>query len=59
MPQLTRRRDPEAHQETWRIFYGDVHVGTIARGVGNPNAASLGQAGTKTSLNATKQKLPG
>ena len=39
MPALTRRRDPEAHKETWRIYYGDVHVGTIARSVGNPSAA--------------------
>jgi hypothetical protein len=39
MPALTRRRDPEARQETWHVYYGDVRVGTIARSVGNPNAA--------------------
>ena len=39
MPQLTRRRDPDAHQETWLVYYGDVHVGTIRQSVGNPNAA--------------------
>jgi hypothetical protein len=36
MTQLTRRRDPEAQQETWLIYYGDVQVGTIAERVGNP-----------------------
>jgi hypothetical protein len=30
MPALTRRRDPEAHNETWLIHYDDVHVGTIS-----------------------------
>jgi hypothetical protein len=39
MPALTRRRDPDAHQETWLVYYGDVHTGTIVRCVGNPNAA--------------------
>jgi hypothetical protein len=29
-PELTRRRDPDAQQETWLIHYGDVRVGTIA-----------------------------
>jgi hypothetical protein len=43
MPALTRRRYPE-RQDCWHVYYGDVHVGTIARSVGNPNAASLGQA---------------
>jgi len=32
MPTLTRRRDPDASHETSLIFYGDVHVGTIAMG---------------------------
>jgi hypothetical protein len=39
MPELTRRRDPDALQETWLIYFGDVHVGTIMRSVGNRNAA--------------------
>jgi hypothetical protein len=39
MSALTRRRDPDAHQEIWHVYYGDVHVGTIAQSVGNPNAA--------------------
>jgi hypothetical protein len=30
MPALTRRRDVESRQEYWLIYYGDVHVGTIA-----------------------------
>jgi hypothetical protein len=36
MPALTRRRDLDAHGECWRVYFGDVHVGTIARRVGNP-----------------------
>ena len=39
MPALTRRRDPDVSQETWRIHYGDAHVGTIAECAGNPGAA--------------------
>jgi hypothetical protein len=35
---LARRLDPEAHQETWHVYFSDVHVGTIARSVGNPSA---------------------
>jgi hypothetical protein len=37
MPAVTRRRDPNALQETWLVYLTDVHVGTIS--VGNPNAA--------------------
>jgi hypothetical protein len=33
------RRDPDALQETWLVYLADVHVGTIMRSVGNPNAA--------------------
>jgi len=37
MPQLARRRDPEAHhQETWHVYYGDVRVGTISERAGVP-----------------------
>ena len=39
MPTLTRRRDPDAQQETWLVYYGDVHVGTVMQSVGNPDAA--------------------
>ena len=38
-PQLTRRRDPDAPQETWLIHYGDVRVGTISKCVGNPTGS--------------------
>jgi len=38
MPELTRRRYPE-REDCWHVYFGDVHVGTIARCVGNPNAA--------------------
>ena len=37
MPELTRRRYPE-RQDCWHVYFGDVHVGTIARCVGNPGA---------------------
>jgi hypothetical protein len=42
MPALTRRRDPH-RADRWRVYYGDVHVGTIAKPVGNPNAAERWQ----------------
>jgi hypothetical protein len=35
----TRRRDRCLPQECWRIYYGDVHAGTIAQCVGNPGSA--------------------
>ena len=42
MPDLTRRPDPHrAH--SWLVYYGDVHVGTISKGVGNPGAAEAWQ----------------
>ena len=37
MPELTRRRYPEAREECSHIYHGDVHVGTIAERVGNPH----------------------
>jgi hypothetical protein len=43
MPALTRHRDPDVAQETWRIHFDDVHVGTIAACVGNPGAACMWQ----------------
>jgi hypothetical protein len=36
MPQLTRRRSDNPHQETWHVYYGDVHVGTIGQRAGVP-----------------------
>jgi hypothetical protein len=35
MPQLTRRRYPE-RPDCWHVYYGDVHVGTIAVRTGIP-----------------------
>jgi len=37
MPGLTRRRNLEAPDECWHIFYGDVRVGTIALRTGIPH----------------------
>ena len=37
MPVLTRRRYDQ-RPDCWHVFYGDVHVGTIARRDGQPNA---------------------
>jgi hypothetical protein len=36
---LTRRPDPDAHDETRLIHYGDNHVGTIRVRAGVPSAA--------------------
>jgi len=36
MPALTRRRIPNDHSEVWRIFYGDIPVGTIGIRSGVP-----------------------
>jgi hypothetical protein len=36
MPALTRRRDRNLPQECWRVYFGDVHVGTISMGAGSP-----------------------
>src|SRR3984893_13561835 len=30
MPELTRRRSPDAREECWHVYYGDIHAGTIA-----------------------------
>jgi hypothetical protein len=37
MPALTRRRDPDARQDSWLIHCDDVHVGTIGLRSGNPS----------------------
>jgi hypothetical protein len=42
MPVLTRRRDPH-RPDCWRIHFADVHVGTMAKAVGNPGAAESWQ----------------
>jgi hypothetical protein len=36
IPALTRRRDLEAPDECWHVYYGDVRIGTIAKRVGIP-----------------------
>lgn len=36
MSALTRRRDLEAREECWHIYYGDVCAGTIAKRIGIP-----------------------
>jgi hypothetical protein len=37
LTELIRRRSNDAHEECWHIFYGDVHVGTIAKRPGIPH----------------------
>jgi hypothetical protein len=37
MVMLTRRRDHDRREECWLIYYGDVHVGTIAVRSGIPH----------------------
>ncbi len=37
MPILTRRRNLEAPDECWHVYYGDVRVGTIAIRTGIPH----------------------
>jgi hypothetical protein len=37
MAALTRRRDPDAREECWLIYYGDMHAGTIAIRSGIPH----------------------
>jgi hypothetical protein len=37
MPALTRRRSPDAPEECWHIYFGDVHAGTIAIRAGIPH----------------------
>ena len=36
MPELTRRRNPDARDECWHIYFGDVRVGAIALRTGMP-----------------------
>jgi hypothetical protein len=37
MAALTRRRSEDHREECWHVYYGDVHVGTIAIRVGVPH----------------------
>jgi hypothetical protein len=41
MTALTRRRDPSRPEETWLIFYGDVH-GCVELGAGQAGAIGTG-----------------
>jgi hypothetical protein len=36
MPTLTRRRSDNPHLVTWRVYCGDVHIGTIGERAGVP-----------------------
>jgi hypothetical protein len=36
MPTLTCRREKDRHQESWRIYFGDVQVGWIGERAGVP-----------------------
>jgi hypothetical protein len=36
MPALSRRRSDNPHHETWHVYFGDVHVGTIGERAGVP-----------------------
>jgi hypothetical protein len=36
MPTLTRRREPNVHQETWHVYYDDIRIGSIAERAGVP-----------------------
>jgi hypothetical protein len=36
MPKLTRRRDHNAREESWRVYHGDVRVGSIGKLPGVP-----------------------
>jgi hypothetical protein len=36
MPKLTRRRDHNARDESWRVYYGDIRVGSISKLPGVP-----------------------
>ncbi|MDU6071188.1 MAG: hypothetical protein E6660_29490 [Bradyrhizobium sp.] len=35
MTALTRRHDSKAPEETWRIYFGDIQAGTIAKNKGS------------------------
>ena len=39
MPELTRRRSDNEHRETWHVYYGDIHVGSIGERAGVPTRA--------------------
>jgi hypothetical protein len=61
MPELTRRRYPE-REECWRVYYGDVHVGTIARTAATklvpPGGCDLKRRGCNVKPKAPSTELP-
>lgn len=42
MPELTRRQSPD-RADRWHIYFGDVHVGTIAKSNSIPSGESQWQ----------------
>ena len=44
MPALARRRDHDRREECWLIYYGDIHIGTIAIRSASPRPAAVGLA---------------
>ncbi len=44
MPELTRRRSPDAPDECWHVYFGDVHIGTIAIRIGGVGVVSTALA---------------
>jgi hypothetical protein len=37
LPEHTRRRYPDAREECWHVYYGEVHAGTLSKRTGNPH----------------------
>jgi hypothetical protein len=50
MPRLTRRRSTDVPEECWHIYYGGVHVGTIAIRTGVPFMTKIHGAGLAASI---------
>jgi hypothetical protein len=50
MPALTRHRSPDAPDECWHVYYGDVRVGTIAIRTGIPHHEDPWGAGLAASI---------
>jgi len=48
MPELTRRRSPDAPEECWHVYYCDVRVGTIAIRTGMPSRCEPCFSGAST-----------
>ena len=50
MPELTRRRSPDARDECWHVYFGDVLVGTIAVRRACRITKTLGATGIRSDL---------